>query len=164
MIIVITCCLLLIRTWSNINNKRCFYIWHIKPRRNVCIALVVSSSTLLLSVSHRVSKLYFCVTHQVEREIEHHDATLLSIMEFYNNCMCLKDERTHDRRIYNYLANVATCAQCLSFFAVMSLFTHFACVALLRDLVSWNWCVLSNCLLKVKKRNGGVSPKRKKKV
>ena len=69
-----------------------------------------------------------CMTHQVERGIEHHDATLLSIMEFYNNCMGLKDERTHDRRIYNYIANSATCAHINSFYETVFIFTHRACV------------------------------------
>ena len=68
------------------------------------------------------------MTHQVERGIEHHDATLLSIMEFYNNCMGLKDERTHDRRIYNYIANSATCAHINSFYETVFIFTHRACV------------------------------------
>ena len=62
------------------------------------------------------------MTHQVEREIEHHDATLLSIMEFHSNCMGLKDKRTHDPRIYKYIANAAARAQHLSFFEMMSIF------------------------------------------
>ena len=96
------------------------------------------------------------MTHQVERGIEHHDATLLSIMEFYNNCMGLKDERTHDRRIYNYIVNSATCAHIYSFYETVFIFTHRACV---HTTVGSHFLELMCSYECVATTNDGISPK-----
>ena len=97
-----------------------------------------------------------CMTHQVERGIEHHDATLLSIMEFYNNCMGLKDTRTHDRRIYNYIFNSATCAHIYSFYETVFIFTHRACV---HTTVGSQFLELMCSYECVATTNDGISPK-----
>ena len=132
-------------TWPNINNKW-FFLFMKHKNRYVMFVLHLSLRCLLYYWVFHVA-FQLCMTHQVERGIEHHDATLLSIMEFYKNCMGLKTTE-HMIVVFTIILLIQQHAHISmpSTKRYPFLRIEHACIQL-KNLVSWNWCVLTNMLL-----------------